>query len=81
MRNRKTVASRKIAGRKQESEQTDTKVLCVVCSNFFMLPKTCLECCNWNVCLACLRAESEETNARLAERGIVLPPLGGEWGE
>lgn len=48
------------------------KVLCAVCSNFFETPVQCLECSNWNVCMPCLRLESEEIQAVLRSRGITI---------
>jgi hypothetical protein len=49
-----------------------TRVLCGGCHKFFDTPKSCLECSNWNTCMECLRAESEEDRAVLRSRGIVI---------
>jgi len=58
---------------KTTKEDKHVRVLCCVCHEFFDTPRMCLECSNWNVCLPCLKKESDEIDKRLAARGIVLP--------
>ena len=53
------------------------KACCVTCARFFILSAAESECSNADVCLDCLRVESEATRAVLAARGIVL--LAAPW--
>jgi hypothetical protein len=69
---------------RKRDANTDIRVLCAVCSEWFELPRQCLELSNWNVCPRCLDQESQETLRILVSRGITcmglprdaLPPDG-----
>lgn len=58
--------------KRHKIENTNVKVLCTMCSEFFDTSKKCLECSNWNVCILCLRKKSNETIAILRNRGITI---------
>jgi hypothetical protein len=58
--------------RRMTTPSTQERVLCQSCSQWFNLPKQCMECSNWNVCDECLRRESEENRQKLAARGIII---------
>lgn len=68
---RLTGAARRKAEAAAEAKKW-TRVLCGGCHQFFETPKSCLECSNWNTCLTCLRAESEETVKILRARGVPI---------